>query len=472
MADYLFYWRYGKVETWLEDPLHIIGSSADLELTDIETHSEENSVYVSWYGDDGTGGDGTEDFPYRTIQYARDMMDSGQTIITILDSNYYYTGDGIDLYFDLDGIILQGAEGQTPTLRINTAIANQITMIRLQNGGKIINCEIQVDEEYDEQTTAIDARDGEIKNVTINAANKYGIQKTTAGQVDITNCIIKNSVNDGVIDGSGITISEGTLNIEYCQITGNDYAGLICTGTSSKTITIDYCTIADNQYGIKTSGSSNVDLSIFNSIIYKNKIYDHYGDDGEYEYTCIGKVQGSPTLSTTTSILRINPLFIGEGDYNIRSKYNGYGDSLMLSPCLGISEDLIDLGCYQYTRTLSSIDYTSFTTSPPLTFSKSKIAIDAKLITVKSLKSKLLSRGIVNKIDLQWNGNDNVLTENEYNNLGLLFEFEGNVYLSIDEGETYSQYEIDKTRGFRGDRCLIIQDNMLHTNVSLTLYET
>lgn len=471
MADYLFNWRYGIEETWLEDAIYNIGASASLALIDIESHTDETSVYVSWDGDDGTGGDGTADFPYRTIQYARDMMESGQFIITILDSNYYYTSDGIDLYFDLDGIILQGGEGQKPILRLDVAVANQITMIRLQNAGKIINIEIQVDTEYGEQTTAIDARDGTIKNVTIVTANKYGIQKTTSGTVEITNCIIKNSINDGSVDGSGIAISEGELDISYCQITGNDYCGIIATGTATKTITIDYSTIADNQYGILTSGSSNLDLDITNSIIYKNKIYDHYGDDGEYSYSCVGKIQGSPTLSGVTNVIRTNPLFIGEGDYNLRSKYNGYGDSFMLSPCLGVSEDTLDLGCFQYTRTLSARDYRSFTTYPPENLSNSIIAVDAKFVTVKSLKSRLLSKGFINKVDLSWNGDSNVVSETDYNNLVLMFESEGDIYLSIDEETTYIKYTIDKTRGLKGDRCLLKQDNTYYRNISLILYE-
>jgi hypothetical protein len=472
MADYLFYFRHSKEEIWNEDPLYNIGASALLELEDIETHTDDNSVYVSWTGDDGTGGDGTEDFPYRTLQYARDMMDSGQTIITILDSNYYYTGDGIDLYFDLDGITVQGSEGQKPILRIDTTIANQITMIRLQNGGKIINCDIQVDTEYNEQTTAIDARDGEIKNVTIEYANKYAVQKTTSGVVDITNCILKNSINDGNVDGSAIAISEGTLNLLRCQITGNDYSGIIITGSSSKIIDIDYCTIADNQYGIYTSGSSNVNLSITNSIIYKNKIYDHYGDDGNYSYSCIGKIQGTPTLATASVVLRINPLFIGDDDYNLRSAYNGYGESLMLSPCLGVSEDLIDLGCFQYTRSLTSLDFRNFTISPPLSVVKSKISVDAKLVTVNSLKSKLLERGTINKLELSWTGIDNIITEEEYLNLEALFESEGNIYLSMDEEVSYTQYVLDKTRGLNASRCLNKPENTLYKGVNITLYET
>lgn len=471
MAEYKYYFRYGVTDEWLETLLYLIGTSNEITYDQLESHTDENSVYVSWAGSDDTSADGTSSNPYRTLQYAKDMMTSDQTIITILDSNYYYTGDAIDLYFDLDGITLQGAEGQTPILRINTSISSQISMIRLQNGGNILNVEIQVDTAYSEQVTAIDAREGTIKNVTIDSANKYGIQKSTSNTVDIYRTIIKNSINDGTTDGSGIYISEGELNLDHCLIYGNDYAGIHSYGTSSKTITLDQCTIADNQYGIHTINGSNLSLTVNNSIIYKNNIYDMYGSDGDFYYTCIGKVQGSPTLHDASNVIRVNPLFISTGDYRLRSKYNGYGDSLLLSPALGISDVSGDIGVYEYTRTLSGQTFTEFYVTPPISSSQGKVSVDAKLLTTNTLKNKMVLRGMLNRVELKWSGEDNALTELEHSSLEDMFETEGDIFLSIDEQVSYKRYVIDKTRGFNSDKAINNRTNTLKLNVSLTLYE-
>lgn len=471
MAEYKYHFRYGLTETWIETLLYIIGASSELEYSDLESHTNANSVYISWAGADDTSADGTDVNPYRTLQYAKDMMDSNQYIITILDSNYYYTGDAIDLYFDLDGIVLQGAEGQKPILRINTSIANQISMLRLQNNGKIINIDIQVDTTYSEQVTAIDAREGTIKNVTIDSANKYGIQKSTSNTVSITNTIVKNSINDGETDGSGIYFSEGTLSLDHCLLYGNDYCGIHIASASSKTLTIDHCTIPDNQYGIHTIGGSNLSLTVENSIIYRNNIYDMYGSDGDFYYTCIGKVQGSPSLHEASNVIRVNPLFVSSDDYRLRSKYNGYGDSLLLSPCFGISDTGGDLGVYEYSRVLSGESSVEFSISPPLNVSHSKVTVDSKLLTTNTLKSKIVLRGIINRLELKWSGEDNALTAIENGLLESMFESEGDIYLSTDEQVTYKQYIIDKTRGFSTDKAINNRTNTLRLNASLILYE-
>ena len=318
MTQYNYVWRYGIENLWTETPLLRVGASAYLTSTEVESHTDGNSVYVSWDGEDGSGGDGTYALPYRTIQYAMAMMSSNHTIVTIKDSNYYYTGDGVDLYIDINGITIQGMEGQKPILTLNTSIASQVNMIRLQNQGKLINIELQIPEGYTEQVTGIDARAGTIQNVTIDGANKNGIQKTTSGVVTIQNSEIKNCINDGEVDGSGILLQEGTLNLDHTLIHSNDYAGIRSDGTDGKVLGLDHCTVAGNQYGLHVIGSTNLGANIIDSIVYRNKVYDHYGSMAVYSYSCIGKINGSPTLTITTSTLRVNPLFISNVDFNLR----------------------------------------------------------------------------------------------------------------------------------------------------------
>jgi hypothetical protein len=471
MAEYKYYFRYGFLESWDETPLYILGASSSLEFEDIEEHSEINSVYVSWEGSDDTLADGTENHPYRTIQYAKDMLFSDQYIITILDSNYYYTGDYLDLFFDLDGIVLQGVEGQKPVLRIDTNLSNQILMTRIQNGGKLINVEIQIDSSYTGQVTGIDAIDGTIKNVIIDASNRYGLQKNSSGTVNVYNTIIKNSINDGEIDGNGIYMSEGELNLDHCLIYGNDHSGIFCTGSENKTVSLDHCTISNNQYGIHTINSSNLSLTILNSIIYRNNIYDLYGSDGDISYTCIGKIQGSPTLQTENVVLRINPLFISYEDFRLRSKYNGFGDDLLLSPCLNVSDVGGDLGAYEYSRVLVNQSYIEFDISVPISLSYDKVPVDSTFLTTNTLKCKMIVKGFLNKLSLSWSGEDNALTNLEKLSLEDMFESEGDIYLSTDNQISYKQYIIDKSKGLHFEKALNTLGNTLKLNCSLELYE-
>lgn len=472
MADYDFIFRYGFTQSWTETASKIIGASDDLEYDDIEAHTDINSVYVAWAGDDGSGGDGTSDNPYRTLQHALANMTSDHTMITIMDSNYYYTGDAIDLYLDVDGIIIQGMEGQKPVLTLNTGIASQINMIRLQNEGKLINVELQIPTGYSEQVTGIDAREGTIQNVTIDGATKNGIQKTTSGEVTIENSDIGSSINDGENNGSGILFQEGTLNLDYSLIHSNDYAGIRVDGAGTKVLALDHSTVANNQYGIHEIDATNLSSTIIDSILYKNKIYDYYGSASTISYTCIGKINGSPTLSLGTNIIRINPLFVSNDDFRLRTKYNGFGDNILTSPCVGISSVADDMGCYQYTRSLSGQVYSQFSVPAPTTYIPGKKPVDGQVVIVRAIYPKLIYRGILNTLEIGWEGEDNVLTADEFAALQVMYDNDDPyIYLSIDNGSTYKKYLYDKTAEFRGSRGLVIEDNTLMKDFNMTLYE-
>jgi hypothetical protein len=472
MSQYKYYFRYGMIESWIETLLYQIGASASLAYADIQTHDNTNSLYVSWTGEDSTNNDGTQELPYRTIQYAKDMMDSNHNIITIMDSNYYYTGDAVNLYFDVWGFILQGMEGQKPILILDPLIASQERMIRLQGTGKLINVEIQIPDGYATQVIGVEAYDGTMKYVTITNADKNALSKLTSGTLDMTGCILKNSRNEGVTDGSGISITEGIINLDYCLINDNGYCGILATGALTKEINLNYCTITNNQYGINVSSCSNLSLTITNTINYRNRIYDHYGDLGTYSYSCVGKIQGSPTLTPATNIIRVNPLFVSIDDFRIRTKYNGYADMIMQSPCIGISSEYNDIGCYQYTRALSGQTYNELEMPSPDRVGKSRMAVDGKLITTIALAMKLIKRGTKNKLELGWTGNDNVLTEAQITSLEMMFDNEVNeIYLSVDNKATFKKYTYDKTRDFSTSRALNVIENTYHVDVTLNLIE-
>ena len=472
MSQYNYVWRYGVQDEWTETLLQIIGASDELETADVESHDDDNSVYVSWDGEDGSGADGTSDLPFRTLQYALAMMSSDQNIITIKDSNYYYSSDGIDLYLDVDGIVIQGMEGQKPIITLDTGVASQLNMIRLQNAGKIINLEIQIPTGYAEQVTGVDARSGTITNVTILGANKNGINKTTSGTVTIENTLIYGSINDGSNDGSGILFQEGVLSLDHVLIHSNDYAGILATGSATKNLGLDHCTISNNQYGTYVSGATNISMTVIDSIIYKNKIYDHYGDVAVFAYSCVGKVNGNPTYTPATNMLRINPLFMSNEDYNLRTIYNGYGDSLMVSPCVNISSIGDDMGCYQYARSSSGQSYTQITIKCPSRITKGKMVVDGQLLIVKGLRPRMKFTGVKNTLDLVWSGQDNVLTQGEAEALEYMFEnANSEVYMSADSGVTYKKYLINKTRSFEVSRALPIVENTLMQDATISLIE-
>jgi hypothetical protein len=472
MSQNKYYFRFGMTENWLETLLFIIGASASMTATDVQGHANENSIYVSWAGEDGSGADGTQEYPFRTIQYALDYLDETHTIITILDSNYYYTGDGSSLYLDISGFTLQGAEGQKPILILDTLLASQERMVRLSSAGTLINVEIQVPESYLTQCLGIEAYDGTLKNVTILNANKNAISKLTSGTLAMDNCYLTGSRNEGSVDGSGISIAEGVINAAHCLLADNDYCGIIATGAAAKEVNLNYCTISNNQYGVNVAGCSNLELNISNSINYRNRIYDHYGDIATYSHTCVGKIQGAPTLTPSTNNIRVNPLFVSNSDYRIRTKYNGYANVVMQSPCLGMSDTYYDLGCYQYTRSLSGQTYTEIELPAPDKITKTKSAVDSKLITTILLTTKLLKRGIKNRLDISWSGSDNVLTEDQFNLVQLMFMSEINdVFLSVDNKLTFIKYLFDKTKESVGSRSLNVNENTYHQDINISLIE-
>jgi hypothetical protein len=165
-------------------------------------------------------------------------------------------------------------------------------------------------------------------------------------------------------------------------------------------------------------------------------------------------------------------LFVSIDDFRIRTKYNGYADMIMQSPCIGISSEYNDIGCYQYTRALSGQTYNELEMPSPDRVGKSRMAVDGKLITTIALAMKLIKRGTKNKLELGWTGNDNVLTEAQITSLEMMFDNEVNeIYLSVDNKATFKKYTYDKTRDFSTSRALNVIENTYHVDVTLNLIE-
>jgi hypothetical protein len=460
-------WRYQLESTYTEVYAQEIGCTDDVLASAIDAHDDDTSVYVSADGfDNDSNYDGTQALPYRTVIHALNELQTGQSIITILDSEEYYTGESGTLTLNLDGIVLQGINGQTPTLTIDPTVASQEYMIDLKNSGKVINCKIVVPDDYASQVTCVRAYAGTIKNCTIDGATRDGVvMPATATALTVQNSIIKNSNNEGTTDGNGIRLDQGTLTISRSLIADNDRAGIYATGSAAKGLDADYITIAGNQYGLLGHGATNLTLNIKDSIDYENTIYDYYNTAGTIEYSCVGSVNGSP--NTVGNYIRFNPFFIGNSDYRIRTLHNGYGDAFVTSPAIGVSSTGIDVGCYQMTRTTGATVYNEFITERPDTYIINPTPIEPKTFYSNTLRPKILKKGDVNILSIAW---ENMESE-QFENLKILYDNEYEVYLSVDNGVSYQHYIIDVSKGFAKDIPVFVIDQTMRRGVSLTLIE-
>jgi hypothetical protein len=456
-------WRYDVAGTYTESESIPIGCTVNTLASDLDGHNDSNCAYVSYAGSDSTG-DGTYANPYRTVLHALDNLDSNQTIITILDSNEYYTGKSGQLTLPLAGVTLQGLNGQTPTLTIDTGVASQEYMIDLTYSAKLKNVKMTVPDGYGSQVTCVRLYSGTFQNVTIETATRDGISMpATSSSVVVNKCIIKNIINDGTTDGNGIRIVEGQLDIDRTLIVDCDRAGIYSTGSTSKTIDGDYVTIAGNQYGLYGHNSTNLSVNFQDSILYENTIYDYYYTSGTLSYICVGSINGAPTLSNTQ--IRFNPFFVGSGDYRLRTVYNGYADANFSSPVYGVSSEGKDLGCYLMERTVSTENYIEFDTERSDNYVLGTMLVEGKLYYTNTLHPKIVAKGEVDTLTIGWN----IVTETEFNNLLNMYNRQTNVYLSENDGITFSVYFVDRTKGMRRTKPLDKEDMDLWKNIQLVL---
>lgn len=461
MAQQKFIWRYLYEFLYSETILIIIGESSSIVPGDLVQHDDTNCIYVSWAGSDTTG-TGTQALPFRTLQHALSNM-GGKTIITILDSNEYYSGEGASLFLDLNGITLQGNSGQTPILTIDTGLANQIKMLEINNGA-VLNVKIIIPENYTSQITGVELNSGTIKFVTIQDATRHGVWiPSGSGVCNIENTIIKNIKNEGTEDGNGIKFEEGTLSLWRCLLVDNDRSGLYVTDSYSKTLNIDHCTIAGNQYGIHGQVATNLSLDIINSILYDNSIYDYNVLSGNIDYCCVGAINGDPTIGGH-NMVRFSPFFIGNGDYRVRTIYNGYSDGSFVSPIIGIGSTGLDLGVYAMDRQSSEQGYNQFETERSDRFIKTVKPIEAKIYFTNSIKPKFTKKGVADFLNINWK----LLTDSELNNLENMYNSSSAIFLSID-GLVFNQYLINETKELKYSRPLNVDDMDLWSEVSLEL---
>jgi hypothetical protein len=461
----MFIWRYNFIRVYQEILQTIIGLSRDITSDYLEAHSDTNCIYVSWAGDDGTG-DGTSALPFRTIGTAMGARDTAHDIITILDSNTYdsnmtaYTGDA---FIDIDAFTLQGAAGENPSLLVDTS--TQSYVCKISNGGKFINIGILSIADSNNQITAVEILEGIIKNVEINGATKDGINVPAAATtVNITNTTVHGCLNKGTIDGNGIKIQGGIVNLTRCLINGNYRSGIYCVGATAKLLNMDYCTIAENQYGLNAYSSTNATINITNSILYNNKIYDYYHNLITICTTsCVGSIYG---LSNFSRIV-FNPFFISSTDFRIRTVENGYNDGSYTSPVIGQSATGKDLGCYDYSRSLVSEIYTEFNTERSDTYKNSLKSHDVFLTYTDAGLPKQVKKAYINSLYLAWES----MINTEVDNLKLLYESEGNIFLSVDNGVIYTEYKVDKTKDFERLLGLGIIDYTGYKNIDLNLLE-
>jgi hypothetical protein len=455
----MYYWRYGFTSTYLETLLTIIGSTQDIDTSYLETNDDTNCIYVAWTGDDGDAG--TQAEPVRTIEQALTLAagDTDISVITILDSNTYDTNITGDNYINLVGITLQGAAGQSPVLVVDTSAQNY--MVKISGAGKLINVQLSI-EDSGNQITGIEIESGTVKNVTIFGATREGISVPAGSTtVAIDNTYIYSSLNRGTTDGNAVKIAEGTVTLTRCLLVDNHRAGIYCTGADVKTVTIDYCTIAGNQYGVHAYSSTNAAIEVDNSILFENDIADYYHDSITVDDSCIGSISG---LAEFERIL-FNPLFIGGGDYRIRTLQNGYTDGSYISPVISQSDTGKDLGCYDYERTTESTIYTEFITERPITFRKTDVALDATLKYTNTLVARQTDKGIISKLYLGW---DQIVDE-QFENLQDMYAAGGTIYLSIDNGLNFTAYKIDKTQPLEYSRTTNIDDMDYQAGVGLGL---
>lgn len=442
----MYSWRYNLAKTYLETLITQIGSSSSVDSSYLESSNDDNCIYVAWAGDDVNAG--TSAAPVRTIEAALALIDTAHDIIEIKDSNTYDTDITGVHYLDIAGITVQGAAGQSPALLCDTATQNYVC--KLSYSGKLINVRILVDDSGN-QITGVEADSGTVKNVTIDGATREGISVPSgASTVLVYNTIVKNSLNRGSTDGNAVKIVAGTVTLSRCLLVDNQRAGVYYSGSTAKSTTIDYCTIAGNQYGVYGYGSTNTSVTVSDSIIYENAIYDYY----HTSITCTKSDIGSISGLTTFERVVLNPCFIGGSDYRIRTVENGYNDGSYTSPVIRYSSDGKDLGCYDYTRTTLTSTYDTFLTEVSPTFRWAKRFIDSKLNYTHTLSKRQTYRGYVDYLTVAWED----ILKTEYDNLEAMVESEGNIFLSIDNGATYTEYLIDKTQDFGYEKKLNKQD--------------
>lgn len=474
-------WRYNYSITYTETLDQPIGSSSSSNISTVlpvkdvgASGTGSESIFISEDGDD-SGGSGTQADPYRTLDYALNNLSSA-SVVTILDSGTYYSGVSGQTFLDLDAITVQGAVGQSPIITVDTSLGGQTEMVDISNSGGLINVQLIIPSTYDIKGILISS--GVVYNVTIDGCTQNAVETDGTGTMTLRYCKIQNGIKSGVGYGNAIKINQGTMTVENCLITDNAANAILLDGGTTKTITVNNGTLANNLYGFNLGTSSNNSITINNSIIYGNQAFDYNGNGGNINYSNVPRINGSANRTGTT--IGLSPLF--DSDYRLKSIYNGTDSIYVFSACIGTnlvtgegigisSDGESDLGCYVVTRAITNQSFTEFTTGKSLGLIYSQRSINAALYFGKNKKARIVKDGKVNFVTVSWQGETNVLTQSEFNNIKAMHELGGDIYLSVDGGVNFKEYKIDDTQQFTYEPGVNKEDIDVWMNVSIGLIE-
>ncbi len=249
----------------------------------------ENTIYVATNGDDSNG-NGSEEFPYKTIAKAVLSAEPGDTIV-VSGGTYkevYQDGDFRGIYIDKDNITIMGKPGEEVVLLpkngdVNYGIvveANNITIrgIKIKNfnvgilfGDKIIKNSVITDCIIENVMEGIATWDGTldsllIYNVIIKNASLIGIHCGNGygynWRIEKTNIIMSGDSEDSGADGFAVEHGKNILLVE------NEVSGASADGidTKAKDVTVYSCKVHNiGRNGVKLWYGGD----IINSLIYK-----------------------------------------------------------------------------------------------------------------------------------------------------------------------------------------------------------
>jgi predicted outer membrane repeat protein len=172
---------------------------------------------------------------------------------------------------------------------------------------------------------------------------------TVSGQVDITDCIIRN--NTSYYEGAGIYLYWTDASITNCLITGNKTTGEGGGIYTDSNLDISLSTIADNSanYGggfYCDSFTSNATMS--NSVVWGNSAVSdgnqiYYGSSTVLLFSsdyanATSDVSGTGTFTPDGGCISLDPLFVvgPKGAYYLSQTLAG---QLVNSPCLDAGSD-------------------------------------------------------------------------------------------------------------------------------------
>ncbi len=239
-------------------------ADGNINITDVSGFTSEKGIYVDVMNGNDTGGNGTEEKPYKTLEYVtRYVKPPGNSTILLVASSQ------ITRYTPLSTIKISN------NLTVKKAAKSGINECIVDFGGK--NCNFTL---YGCNVT--------FSNLTITGGGDSGIKAYIQCGVNIDNCKISGNMSES--DGGGINIFKGTLNMNYVTVTGNT-----------------------STYG-KGGGIWILGNLFINSVT----ITENRAEDGGGIYNHIGpimdKFNGNSTISGNSADRNGGGIYIWEGD--------------------------------------------------------------------------------------------------------------------------------------------------------------